>query len=267
MKRSMRDVVEERDRMMRSRRRALLSICSALGAFGISAPLRAASEASEVSGKPPLQFVTHMPQSRKKGSPILFLMHGFGSDEQDVISMAPSLPPELIVVSFRAPFSNPSGGYKWFDNHDGHGHLDGDGSQIASSRQLLESAIATLVSQFEADPKRIFVGGFSQGAIMTYALTLAKPDRYRGGVVMSGAILDALNRRLDPKLTRTNLHLFVGHGTADQRIPFAYADMAAMQLRQWHVDLTFKSYPGMTHEVGAQELADVSAWISGRFRP
>lgn len=223
-----------------------------------------ASEPSASGGQPshgPLYFVTHMPKPRVKHAPILFLMHGYGSDEQDLISMAASLPSDLIVVSFRAPYSNPSGGYKWFDNHDSNGRLDADGSQIASSRVLIETSIALLVEQFDADPKRVFIGGFSQGAIMTYALSLTHPERYRGGVVMSGAVLNALNQQLDPKVDRSRLQLFVGHGTADQRIPFAYADTAVLQLRTWHVALTFKSYAGMGHEVSAPELADISAWL------
>lgn len=246
-----------------SRRRAM----AVIGSLACSAHTVFAATSSALSGgSRSLTFAVRMPKHVTPKPPILFLMHGFGSDEQDLLPLADSLPPELLVISLRAPYLNQSGGYRWYEGTRRDGRIDGNGAQIAISRAAVEASIARLTAQYHADPKRIFVGGFSQGAIMTYALTLSHPDRYRGGIVMSGALLPAIAATLDPGLDRTHIEMFIGHGSADQTVPFAYADEAAMQLRAWRVPLKFERYPGQGHSVSDAEMADISSWLAPLLR-
>lgn len=221
-------------------------------------PLLAAADGPSV----PLVFVTHASNDKRANAPILFFMHGFGSDENDLIALASSLPPTLTVVSFRAPYAAPNGGYQWYDNQASNAEI---GEQITRSRTAVETSISQLVEHFHADPLRVFVGGFSQGANLTYALTLSRPDRYRGGLVFSGKILPSVAAMLDPATDVSHLSLFIGHGRADTVIPFAYADNAAMTLRARKVDMTFNSYAGMQHEISQQELSDAATWLTTRL--
>ena len=235
-------------------------LLTAIGAAA-SFPLRRLHAATR-DPSTPLVFVTNLSRDKGPNAPILFLMHGFGSDETDLMSMASSFPPALTVVSLRAPYAAPDSGYQWYDNRASDTVL---AAQLARSRALVDASITQLTQRFRADPQRIFIGGFSQGANLTYAMTIAQPDRYRGGLVFSGKVLPPVSNTMSSAPDASKLFLFIGHGTADTVIPFAYADNAAMALRERHVNMTFDSYAGMGHEVGRQELSDAAAWLSTRL--
>jgi phospholipase/carboxylesterase len=197
---------------------------------------------------------------------MLFLLHGFGADEQDLLPLAASLPPELVVVSFRAPYANPDSGYRWYDNHKQNGQTDADASQLLASETAVLKRIRELTATFQGDPQRIFIGGFSQGAVVSYLIGLSNPDRFRGVIVLSGAILPAVAKLLAAKgegSARRHIPFFVGHGSADRTVPFADADQSAMLLAGWHVPLTFHRYDGMGHATNEQEIADLDAWLQG----
>ena len=223
-----------------------------------------AAEAKADAVLPPLVFAVQPPRQASTHPPVLFLMHGYGSNEHDLLPIAASLPPEFLVISLRAPYKASGGGddsYQWYQSATTDGRQDGKPDEIVASRAAVEASVTRLAKQYDVDPKRIFIGGFSQGAAMTYAVALANPTRYRGAVVLSGALLVSVKRGLDAAVDRSHLAVFVGQGRADRRVPFIYADEAAMQLSHWHVPLDFNSYPGMTHEVGEQEIADLARWL------
>ena len=250
-----------------SRRKALMAaVCSATPFMSALATGTAKDPASATAALTPLIYVVAKPRRIIADPPILFLMHGFGADEQDLLPLAASLPPEFVVVSFRAPYANPDSGYRWYDNHKQAGQTDGNAPQLLASETAVLKRIDELTIQFKANPQRVFIGGFSQGAVMSYLIGLSHPDRFRGVIVLSGAILPAVSQLLatsGERKGRSQPPFFVGHGSADPTVPFADADQSAMLLSGWHVPLAFHRYEGMGHATSDQEIMDLNVWLQG----
>ena len=124
---------------------------------------------------------------------LLVLMHGVGSNEQDLFGLAPYVPPHLHVLSLRAPFVLGSGSYAWFEfdvRSDGSRVIDAE--QERASRSALVREVAAHAARLNVPPARVLVGGFSQGGIMALSLLLTEP------ALMAGAF--ALHSRLLPEV-------------------------------------------------------------------
>ena len=62
-----------------------------------------------------LQYIVREPENITSNTPLLILLHGYGSNEQDLFSFAPTLPEDWLIISFRAPFNTNYEGYSWYD--------------------------------------------------------------------------------------------------------------------------------------------------------
>ena len=109
----------------------------------------AAARASDVT------MLAHEPSQKSAHPPLIVLLHGAGADERDMLSMWRDLPPDFVVVSPRGPFRD-GGGFAWYRKVS-------RAADIAISRKIVELIVETSVERFAADPKRVFLGGFSQG--------------------------------------------------------------------------------------------------------
>ena len=223
------------------------AIALALPLLG-SLPARAADD---------ITYIVHEPPKGTAHPPLIVLLHGSGADEHDMIGLWHDLPSEFVVISPRAPFHDAAGGNRWYRKGPTQ---DAD---IAASRKVVDVIVANAVQRFDADPTRVFLGGFSQGAVMTYAVALHEPGRFRGAAVLSGTLFPSETAGLTAQ-DRSNEAFFVAHGTADPRIPFAAATAARAVLERLHVPTTFHAYPGMGHAIDAAETRDLSDWLSAR---
>lgn len=191
---------------------------------------------------------------------MLLLLHGVGSHEGDLFSMAPALDERFFVVSARAPITLMPSAYAWF-----HVEFTPTGPVInpqdaEQSRLKLLDFIDELVTAYQLDPQQIYLMGFSQGAIMSLSLALTRPEKLAGVVAMSGRILpQVLPVQAKPEALE-DLPIFVVHGTRDQRLPIAYGRNSRDTLLKLPVALTYREYP-MGHEVSAESFQDVRGWL------
>ncbi len=190
-------------------------------------------------------------------APLIVLLHGAGADERDMITLWPQLPLSFTVVSPRAPFGDAAHGYRWY-RRDG-GHLAGD---LTRSRQVIDEVVDSAIKRFDADPARVFLAGFSQGAVMVYEVALREPGRFRGAAVLGGSLFASARAALGTG--RAGEAFFIGHGTADPRVPFGAAIAARDALKASGVPTEFHAYAGMGHTTGQPEVNDLSAWLSER---
>ena len=188
--------------------------------IAVLAPL-ALSFLLAVSPSPRADDVTYLVHEPPKGTshpPLIVLLHGSGSDEHDMIRLWHDLPADFVVISPRAPFHDAAGGNRWYRKGPTQ---DAD---IAMSRKVVDLIVANAIQRFDADPKRIFIGGFSQGAVMTYEVALHEPGRFRGAAVLSGVLFPTATANVAS--SQAGQSFFVGHGTSDARIPFAARDIS-----------------------------------------
>jgi len=193
--------------------------------------------------------------------PALILLHGFGSNETDLLALSGSMDPGLLVVSVRAPFVQAPG-YMWYDFAEGMG-LGGSG--IERSLNLLRAFLSEVVRAYDIDPGRVYTGGFSQGAAMAGTLGLLEADRVAGSLMVSGYLPPGIEERYRPPAAAGH-PFFQAHGTQDMVVPLAAAHRTRDFLRQTPVELTYREYP-IGHEVSPDELADIAGWLGRTVMP
>src|SRR5437763_736373 len=98
------------------------------------------------------------PQQPSNGKPpLLLLLHGVGSNEEDLFSFAPMMDPRFVVVSARGPITLQRGAYAWYHvtwTADGPIHTADEAEQ---SRQQLVGFLDDIVTQYDVDPARVFI--------------------------------------------------------------------------------------------------------------
>jgi phospholipase/carboxylesterase len=117
---------------------------------------------------------------------------------------------------------------------------------------------------YGADSQRIYLGGFSQGAIMSLYVALTHPEAISGAVLMSGRLMPmAWNERAEDHRLRS-LPILATHGLYDQVLPIASGREIRDKLSTLPLDLTYHEYP-MAHEVSGESLAEATTWLSARL--
>lgn len=193
--------------------------------------------------------------------PLLILMHGVGSNERSMAQLAPAFDPRFVVVSVRSPLVFGPGAFGWF-----HVTFTPQGPVIAADEaeagwKLLARFIDEAVAAYGADPARVYLGGFSQGAIMSLAALLTAPEKVAGAVAMSGRLLpEVVPHAASPDLLRGKRALIV-HGTADEKLGVDLARWAREQLGRFPIAITYREL-AMGHTITEESMAVVTAWLS-----
>lgn len=193
--------------------------------------------------------------------PLLLLLHGVGSNEADLFGLAPYIDERFLIVSARAPVVMGPGAYGWFNIEFTPQGLVADIEQAKTSLRLLPKFIAELIETYRVDDKGIYLAGFSQGAMMSLALALTRPEQIAGAVVMSGRLPTQVLEHVPGGQALAGLPLLVTHGIYDPVLPVAQGRAIKQNLAALPVELTYREYP-MGHEVNAESLRDVAAWLS-----
>jgi len=209
-----------------------------------------------------LKYLVQMPTEKSAHPPMVVLLHGYGSDEKDLFALRTFCPKNDVIVSARAPYPIQGGGYKWYEMTNVNGVHDGNASQLANSRALIDKFITQVSSAYHADPARIYLMGFSQGAIMSYRVGLTNPALLKGIGVLSGTIYPSLKPMVKNNRALKQLSIFIAHGEADERISFADGKAANEYLKTLGLKPSFHSYAEMGHTISRDVLADLIQWLS-----
>ena len=209
-----------------------------------------------------LYHLVREPKVKKDKNPLLLLLHGYGSNEEDLFSFASELPDEYYVISARAPYQLPPYGFAWYAiNFDADQNKFSDVAQGRQSRDLILQFIDELLANYAIDSQKVTLVGFSQGCILSYAAALSKPKKIQRVVAMGGCLDKEL---LDEGFERNdfgNLKFFISHGIVDQVIPVEWARRAKPELDALGINSVYKEYP-VGHGVAPQNFYDLLHWLN-----
>jgi len=196
--------------------------------------------------------------------PLLVLLHGVGSHEGSMAALAPAFDPRFLVISARSPLALGPKAFAFF-----HVTFTPSGSVI--DRDEAEAGwkhvarfVDEAVAAYDADPARVYVAGFSQGAIMALAALLTAPERIAGVAAMSGRLLPEV---LPHAASAEALHgkpVLVVHGTADEKLGVHLARSARDTLGGFPLALTYRELD-MGHRVTEESLGVVADWLTARL--
>ena len=210
-----------------------------------------------------LTFVEKLPKLPIENPPLLILLHGYGSNELDLFSFANELPDSLVIVSLRAPYEMGYGGYAWYDiNLDSENNKFSDLNQARESLKKITITIDYLKTKYSTNPNNTFLLGFSQWAILSYALSFNFPNKIQHVIALSGY----LNTELIPKenIQKVNTDYYISHGTVDQVIPVDWARKAGPFLDSKELKNEYSEYP-VGHGVAPQNFFNFKKWIENRL--
>ena len=208
-----------------------------------------------------IEYLIREPRIKKEKNPLLLLLHGYGSNEEDLFSFAPELPDEYYVVSARAPYNLQPYGHAWYAiNFDADENKFSDNDQARESRDLIARLINELVSDLPIDFQDVTLIGFSQGTILSYAVALSYPEKIKNVIALSGYLNPDLLVSGYEKKDFSHLKMFASHGTVDQVIPVEWARKAPDVLKSLGIDVTYKEYP-IGHGVSPQNFYDFKNWL------
>lgn len=211
-----------------------------------------------------MKYLVREPASPAGGArpPLALLLHGVGSNEADLFGLAPYLDPRLCIVSARAPFTLGPGAYGWFNIEFTPRGMLADMAQARQSLGLLPGFVDELVETHGADASRVYLVGFSQGAMMGLALALTHPGKVAGVAALSGRFPSRVFDEGDvDRGAVEGLPVLVAHGLYDVVLPVDGARDARTRLEGLGARVTYREYP-MGHEVSAESLRDLSEWLT-----
>lgn len=209
-----------------------------------------------------LYYLVREPHIRHEKNPLLLLLHGYGSNEEDLFSFSQQLPDEYYVISARAPYPLPPYGNAWYAiNFDAGMNKFSDNEQAIGSRDLIARFIDEITSLYPIDKNVVTLIGFSQGAILSYAVALTYPEKVSRVAALSGYLNNDIiaDQLQTEKLQR--LRFFISHGSADQVIPVNWARKAPEFLNRLGLETEYHEYP-VGHGVAPQNFYDLIAWLS-----
>ncbi len=213
----------------------------------------------------PLEHVHVEPATPTDGpAPAVFVLHGRGADEEDLLPVAQHLPDELHTISLRAP-DRLMGGYTWYEIEMPDGDLHRSQPNMEEFRRSLDfvsETVATAIERYDLAPDEIGLLGFSQGAITSLSLLCEQPERFAWVVCLHGYLAESHGDSMPEGIEDTPV--FVGSGTADQIIPAERAEAAADRLREMGCAVESHQYDS-AHGIGPDELADVVEWVETRM--
>jgi phospholipase/carboxylesterase len=211
-----------------------------------------------------LHYIVREPKVAHKNPPLLILLHGFGSNEEDLFSFASELPDELLIVSARAPFKMPHGGFAWYEiTLDANNEKHSDLNEARQSLTKIADFIDHIQLTYKTAPNNTFLLGFSQGSVLSYALSFNHPNKVQHVIALSGYINDELLPTDIPSL-KIATDYYISHGTVDQVLPVEWARKAPKYLSEHNLQNTYSEYP-VGHGVAPQNFQSFKKWIKERM--
>lgn len=212
----------------------------------------------------PLSYLVREPSVKTAGPPLIILLHGYGSNEADLFGLQSQLPAHFIVISARAPIAMSENSFQWFRMETVNGVMHGNPEDLKSSREKIKAFISEAVARYKADAKKVYLCGFSQGAMMSYEAGLTAPELLRGIAPLSGKIFESLKPMIKSSPALKALKIFIGHGDADTRVAYSYATEADSYLKKLGLSPVLHSYKGLAHSISQSELKDLTQWLEER---
>jgi phospholipase/carboxylesterase len=190
-----------------------------------------------------------------KKYPALFVMHGMGSNEQDMLSLVHGMEDSFFIFSIRGHLIQGPG-FAYF-TIQGFGKPHREVFDEALNR--LAKFIDTVSMKEEIDREKLFLMGFSQGAIVSMTLALTLGDKIKGVVALSGYIPQFVKEEYTINPGK-HVSVFISHGEYDQVLPYEWGKESAEYFTELGIPVSFHSYQE-GHTVSLNNLRDFQSWL------
>lgn len=191
----------------------------------------------------------------------LVLLHGVGSNENDLINLGEKIFPQESIVSLRAPLNITSNSFAWFQVRFTEKGPIHNGVEALESLMLLENELNDLAQKNSISRNDMYILGFSQGAIMTVGLALSEHLELGGYIAISGRTLPEF-ATLESIVHKTKTHrsILLAHGTKDEKLPLHHAKLSRNILEKVTDNLIYLEFP-YGHGIPESLIAEIKKFI------
>ena len=203
------------------------------------------------------------PASGGQPKQAVVMLHGYGSNGNDLIGLAPYWSQRFRDALFVAPDAPTqcdgfAEGYQWFEIDFAGDRLAGRQSGVLKARPVLEQFLRDMWAQTGILPENTILGGFSQGAMMALHVGLALEERVMGVIAFSGAFLPPAGYD-DPAGTKPAVCIV--HGAMDDVVSPRFSAEANELLVKAGYDVSYLERPGLSHSIDQASLDFATAFI------
>ena len=197
------------------------------------------------------------PASGGPARSMVILVHGYGSNGEDLIGLVPhwrDALPDTVFISPTAPqpCRDSPGGFQWWPVWGGD-RLAG----VRGAAPVLDDFIDAELAAHGLTEDRLALVGFSQGTMMSLHVAPRRKRQLAGVVGYSGMLIDA-----EPDEIRTRPPILLVHGDADPMVPVAAFHRAEAALKDLGFDLATHVSPGLGHSIDLPGLKLGGAFLS-----
>ncbi len=212
-----------------------------------------------------LSHITRESSIKDGTAPLLIMLHGYGSDENDLFSFASELPKELFIISLKAPYSLEPFGNAWYAiNFDAGQNKWSDNEQAKQSRDLIAQFIDEAIENYPVNENNVSLLGFSQGTILCYAVALTYPEKVNNVIALSGYVNKDLLPESSDIYNYKHLNFYCSHGSEDQVIPVDWARQTEPFLNSLKINHQYSEFP-VGHGVAPQNFYEFKEWLKDKI--
>ena len=206
----------------------------------------------------PFIFTVHLPSNLEKGKkyPVIYAMHGMGSDEVDIHNLIEELQNDFILIAIRGTLAKDNGFAYFKIKSFGNPDIDSFDSAVANLKEFIVNA----PKDYPIDTESQYLLGFSQGAILSMTLALTMGDKLKGIIALSGYIPRHVKASY-PIESVEKLSVFISHGEFDPIFPVSIGQDNYDFFKARNGKVTYKHYPA-GHEVSFDMKVDFIKWLN-----
>jgi phospholipase/carboxylesterase len=206
----------------------------------------------------PYEFDIQLPENYNESLlyPVLFLLHGIGSHERNMLPLTHAVRDHYIIISVRGDLPQGHGFAYYYIK--GLGNPDREGFDRAV--QQLQDFIEQVTAKYPVDPKRRYVIGFSQGAILAMTLSITMGEKLKGIVALNGYIPQFVKKEYLHAPQET-VSVYISHGDRDPVFPLHHGEDNAAYFTQHQGNVTYRVYQA-GHEITEEIQSSFLEWLN-----
>lgn len=211
------------------------------------------------------QYEIRQPKVAIQNPPLLILLHGYGSNEKDLFAWADYLDERFVVICPRGVKDLGQGRYSWFELQSSEEGLRYDSKEVLNMANDIATFTFKMMDKYNIDPEKVFLGGFSQGGILSLGTGVMFEDKINHVLCLSGSLYRDFGRILNQRKDDSNLNVFLSHGRNDTVLPFKNIEDYVSFMKEKGVNIEAKFYDS-NHSVSTQNFKDMLGWLDRELK-
>ena len=202
------------------------------------------------------------PQPSKKDNKVIIMFHGYGSNKDDLFSFAEFMNPDFLIISIQAPIKLDNHSHCWWPLHyDDNMQLKMDTKLAKQSVKELNKFICEdLAKKYNFSLNQVYLLGFSQGCMISYALSINYPENFKKAVGLSGKIPYEIIE-FDVEFDYSNHNFFCSHGINDHVIPIEIGRESNEWFNEKKIKHEYHEFES-AHGINSDNFTKMNLWLS-----